>query len=179
VALREPIPRSNHRIVIEGDGEKEDRHDASTVRRLHDIGETVAHDDEDGPGRKVLDNAGNTSAPSTGLMVDDARTGAVPSVECAVPSSSGHHHMLISVGDADYQHRRRRRQPSIAGVSICAVPHATIRTSSRTWMSATAVRSTDTTAIHRTGMMVLAPALLVPQPLVVGACGTGWHGTPM
>jgi len=44
----------------------------STLRRLRDIGETVASADDDVRGRKVLDNAGNNVGTVDGLMVDDA-----------------------------------------------------------------------------------------------------------
>jgi sporulation protein YlmC with PRC-barrel domain len=45
----------------------------STLRKLHDTGETVASADEDVRGRKVLDNAGNKVGTVDGLMVDDAQ----------------------------------------------------------------------------------------------------------
>ncbi len=44
---------------------------ASTLHRLHDIGETVSNSDEDVRGRKVLDNLGNKVGTVEGLMVDD------------------------------------------------------------------------------------------------------------
>ncbi len=43
----------------------------TTVRRLRDIGETVANPDEDVRGRKVLDVAGKKVGTVDGLMVDD------------------------------------------------------------------------------------------------------------
>ena len=46
---------------------------ASTLHRLHDIGETVANPDEDVRGRKVLDTMGKEIGTVEGLMVDDAQ----------------------------------------------------------------------------------------------------------
>lgn len=47
--------------------------EASTLRRIRDIGETVENRDEDVRGRKVLDNAGKKVGTVDGLMVDDAQ----------------------------------------------------------------------------------------------------------
>ena len=46
---------------------------ASTLHRLHDIGETVSNPDEDVRGRKVLDTMGKEIGTVEGLMVDDAQ----------------------------------------------------------------------------------------------------------
>ncbi len=45
----------------------------STLRKLHDSGETVARTADDVRGRKVLDKAGNNVGTVEGLMVDDAQ----------------------------------------------------------------------------------------------------------
>jgi len=57
-------------------GQRENRRTdmgASTLHRLHDIGETVSNPDEDVRGRKVLDTMGKEIGTVEGLMVDDAQ----------------------------------------------------------------------------------------------------------
>ena len=47
--------------------------ETAILRRLRDIGETMANPDEDMRGRKVLDNEGFHVGTVDGLMVDDAQ----------------------------------------------------------------------------------------------------------
>lgn len=71
---------------------------ASTLRRLHDIGETVANADEDIRGRKVLDNAGKKIGTVDGLMVDDAQNKVrFLRVECGGFLGLGATHVMIPV----------------------------------------------------------------------------------
>jgi sporulation protein YlmC with PRC-barrel domain len=71
---------------------------ASTLRRLHDIGETVANADEDVRGRKVLDNAGQKVGTIDGLMVDDAEKKVrFLRVECGGFLGLGATHVMIPV----------------------------------------------------------------------------------
>jgi sporulation protein YlmC with PRC-barrel domain len=71
---------------------------ASTLRRLHDIGETVARPDDDVRGRKVLDNAGKHIGTVDGLMVDDAENKVrFLRVECGGFLGLGATHVMIPV----------------------------------------------------------------------------------
>src|SRR5579862_4289701 len=71
---------------------------ASTLRRLHDIGETVANADEDVRGRKVLDNAGQKVGTIDGLLVDDAEKKVrFLRVECGGFLGLGATHVMIPV----------------------------------------------------------------------------------
>ncbi len=71
---------------------------ASTMRSLHDIGETVAHAGEDVRGRKVLDNAGKHIGTVDGLMVDDVENRVrLLRVECGDFFGLGATHVLIPV----------------------------------------------------------------------------------
>jgi len=71
---------------------------ASTLRGLRDIGETVAHADEDVRGRKVLDSAGTEIGTVDGLMVDDARNKVrFLRVECGGFLGLGGTHVMIPV----------------------------------------------------------------------------------
>ena len=70
----------------------------STVRRLRDIGETVARADDDVRGRKVLDNMGNKVGTVEGLMVDDAANKVrFLRVECGGFLGLGATHVMIPV----------------------------------------------------------------------------------
>src|ERR1035437_6218684 len=71
---------------------------ASTLHRLHDIGETVSNPDEDVRGRKVLDNMGNKVGTVEGLMVDDAQNKVrFLRVECGGFLGLGATHVMIPV----------------------------------------------------------------------------------
>jgi len=71
---------------------------ASTLHRLHDIGETVANPDEDVRGRKVLDNMGKKLGTVEGLMVDDAQNKVrFLRVECGGFLGIGATHVMIPV----------------------------------------------------------------------------------
>ena len=71
---------------------------ASTLRRLHDIGETVAYADADVRGRKVLDNTGKHVGTVDGVMVDDAENKVrFLRVECGGFLGLGATHVLIPV----------------------------------------------------------------------------------
>ena len=71
---------------------------ASTLHRLHDIGETVANPDEDVRGRKVLDTAGKHIGSVEGLMVDDAENKVrFLRVECGGFLGLGATHVMIPV----------------------------------------------------------------------------------
>ena len=72
--------------------------EASTLRRLRDIGETVAGADEDIRGRKVLDNAGTHVGTVDGLMIDDAQKKVrFLRVECGGFLGLGATHVMIPV----------------------------------------------------------------------------------
>ena len=71
---------------------------ASTLRKLHDIGETVEHADEDVRGRKVLDTAGQDVGTVDGLMVDDDQNKVrFLRVECGGFLGIGATHVMIPV----------------------------------------------------------------------------------
>ena len=71
---------------------------ASTLRRIQDIGETVAHADEDVRGRKVMDDTGNTVGTVDGLMVDDDQNKVrFLQVECGGFLGLGATHVMIPV----------------------------------------------------------------------------------
>ncbi len=71
---------------------------ASTLRRIHDAGETVANADEDVRGRKVQDNEGNSVGTIDGLMVDDAKNKVrFLCVECGGFLGLGATHVMIPV----------------------------------------------------------------------------------
>src|ERR1019366_6427776 len=71
---------------------------ASTLRRIRDIGETVANPDQDVRGRKVLDNVGNKIGTVEGLMVDDAENKVrFLRVECGGFLGLGATHVMIPV----------------------------------------------------------------------------------
>jgi len=71
---------------------------ASTLRRLRDMGETVANADEDIRGRTVLDNTGKHVGAVDGLLVDDAENKVrFLRVECGGFLGVGATHVLIPV----------------------------------------------------------------------------------
>jgi len=71
---------------------------SSTLRRLRDIGETVANPDEDVRGRKVLDNMGNKVGTVDGLMVDDDQNKVrFLRVECGGFLGLGATHVMVPV----------------------------------------------------------------------------------
>ena len=72
--------------------------EASTLRRLRDIGETVANVDDDVRGQKVLDNAGTGVGIVDGLMIDDAQKKVrFLRVECGGFLGLGATHVMIPV----------------------------------------------------------------------------------
>lgn len=71
---------------------------ASTLRRLHDIGETLANPDEDIRGRHVLDTAGKKMGTVDGLMIDDVEKKVrFLRVECDEFLGHGGTHVMIPV----------------------------------------------------------------------------------
>jgi sporulation protein YlmC with PRC-barrel domain len=72
--------------------------EAPTLRRLRDIGETVANADEDVRGRKVLDSAGKNIGTIDGLMIDEAEKKVrFLRVECGGFLGLGATHVMIPV----------------------------------------------------------------------------------
>jgi hypothetical protein len=93
------LPRGSQRIVTGGQRRRRRTYmTASTLRSLHDLGETVAFADEDVRGRKVLDNEGNSLGIINGLMIDDAENRVrLFRVECGGFLGLGATHVLIPV----------------------------------------------------------------------------------
>ena len=72
--------------------------EAPTLRRLRDVGETVANADEDVRGRKVLDSAGKNIGTIDGLMIDEAEKKVrFLRVECGGFLGLGATHVMIPV----------------------------------------------------------------------------------